>query len=294
MTDQDRRGEDGAVQSPLPHADPALSQRGVSSSGLSASVPSALHDMRIAVTRSGDRAGPLVKALERAGARVIEIPLTRTELLDPAPLREALRVLQAYDWVLLTSVNAVERLAAVVREEGVEAIMASRRLAVVGSITAAASDEQGWRVPSVQPERMQAEGLLDEMAARADVEGARILYPAAAAARDVLPDGLRALGARVDVVPLYRTVPDPEGQERLRHLVEAGAVDLVAVAAPSAIDALLDALPPERAARLPVACIGPVTARAARVAGFPVAVESTAPTVEGWVRSIVHAYAARR
>ena len=53
------------------------------------------------------------------------------------------------------------------------------------------------------------------------------------------------------------------------------------------MDALLDALPPEHAGRLPLACIGPVTARAAKVAGFPVRVESTAATIEGWVQSIV-------
>lgn len=248
-----------------------------------------LTGVRIAVTRAGDRSGPLVQALERVGATVHEIPLTRLEALDPAPLHGALRDLARYDWVLLTSVNAVERLATVVRDRGAEVAMATRRLAVVGSATAAACEAQGWRLPTVQPERMQAEGMLDEMAARSDVEGARILYPAAAAARDVLPEGLRALGAQVDVVPLYRTVPDPDGQERMLRLVEAGEVDLVAVAAPSAIDALLDVLPPERAGRLPVACIGPVTARAARTAGFPVKVESTAPTVEGWVRSIVQA-----
>jgi uroporphyrinogen-III synthase len=62
------------------------------------------------------------------------------------------------------------------------------------------------------------------------------------------------------------------------------------VAAPSAVDALLDALPPEHARRLPVACIGPVTARAARTAGFPVKVEAGAAVLEGWVRDIVRAY----
>ena len=35
--------------------------------------------------------------------------------------------------------------------------------------------------------------------------------------------------------------------------------------------------------------IGPVTARAAKVAGFPVKVESGAATMEGWVISIVKA-----
>jgi uroporphyrinogen-III synthase len=139
----------------------------------------------------------------------------------------------------------------------------------------------------VPPEQSHAEALLDELAARTDIDGARMLYPAAAGARDVLPDGLRSLGATVDVVPVYRSASDPDGQARIRALVNAGELDLVTVAAPSAVDALLDALPPEFASRLPVACIGPVTARAARTAGFPVKVEATAAVLEGWVKQIV-------
>ena len=249
-----------------------------------------LRGVRIAVTRAGERGGPLAAALRRVGATVHEIPLTRIETLDLAPLHAAVGRLADYDWILLTSVNAVEHLARVVNERGVDAAMATRRLAVVGTATAQACDAQGWRAPTVQPEKMQAEGMLDIMAERSDIEGARMLYPSAAGARDVLPEGLRALGATVDVVPCYRSGADPDGQATVRQLVAAGELDLVTVAAPSAVDSLLDALPPEHASRLPVAAIGPVTARAARVAGFPVKVESTAATMEGWVKAIVAAY----
>ncbi len=255
-------------------------------------LPAHLAGLRIAVTRATERGGPLAEALRRLGATVHEVPLTRIETLDLAPLHAAVGRLAQYDWILLTSVNAVEHLARVVRERQAQAAMATRRLAVVGEATARAADEQGWRTPTVQPERSQAEGVLDALAERTDIEGSRVLYPCAAGARDVLPDGLRALGAEVDVIPVYRSASDPEGQARLATLVRDQALDLVTVAAPSAVDALLDALAPEQAGRLPLACIGPVTSRAARVAGFPVKVESTAPTVEGWVRAIVQAHAA--
>ena len=254
------------------------------------SIGGPLDGVRIAVTRAGERGTPLADALRRVGATVHEVPLTRIESLDAAPLQAALQQLSHYDWVLLTSVNAVEHLARAVQACGAHAVMATRRLAVVGGTTAAAVERQGWRVPTVQPERSQAEGMLDAMAERSDVEGARMLYPCAAGARDVLPDGLRRLGAIVDVIPTYRSAPDPDGQARIRDLAKEGALDLVTVAAPSAVDSLLDALPPEHASRLPVACIGPVTARAARTAGFPVKVEATAAVLEGWVRQIVQAF----
>ena len=248
-----------------------------------------LAGVRIAVTRAGERGGPLAQALRTVGATVHEVPLTRIESLDQAPLAEAVDSLGRYQWVLLTSVNAVEHLAAAVTNAISMAHLRSRKIAVVGAATADAVSQRGWTA-TLMPERFHAAALVDMMASRTDVDGARMLYPAAQGARDVLPNGLRALGAIVDVIPVYRSVVDAEGQSRMKSLAASNGLDLVTVAAPSAVDALLDALPAEYARRLPVACIGPVTARAARLAGFPVKVESTAATAEGLVRSIIAAF----
>jgi uroporphyrinogen-III synthase len=251
-----------------------------------ASAAGPLAGVRIAVTRAEGRGGPLADALRATGASVTEIPLTCIETLDRAPLAQALSRLVRYHWLLLTSVNAVQHVADALRAS--HQTIGSLKIAVVGSATAEAAQLQGWH-PTLVPERFLAEGLVDAMAARGDVDGARMLYPAAEGARDVLPAGLRALGADVDVIPVYRSAPDAEGQARLRSLVAAGALDLVTVAAPSTVDALLAALPAEHARRLPVACIGPVTARAARLAGFPVKVEADSSTTTAFVRSIVAA-----
>ncbi len=246
----------------------------------------ALHGLRVAVTRAEGRGNSLAEALRAVGAVVTELPLTRIESLPDAPLVAAIAQLEQYDWVLLTSVNAVLHVAAALQRAHVG--LGACKLAVVGTATGEAAEQQGWRATLV-PERFLAEGLLDAMAERGDIEGARMLYPAAEGARDVLPAGLRALGAEVDVVPVYRSAPDPDGQVRLRTLVANGQLDLVTVAAPSAVDALQAALPPEHARRLPVACIGPVTARAARSAGFTVKVESESAAIPAFVRSIVAA-----
>lgn len=249
----------------------------------------ALSGVRIAVTRAGERGTPLAAQLRAAGATVHEIPLTRIESLPGAPLADHVTRLLRYQWILLTSVNAVDHLADALVTPAQRDILRMRKLAVVGSATAAAAEQRGWQ-PTLVPERFVAEALLDAMASRNDVEGARMLYPSAEGARDVLPAGLRALGAVVDVVPVYRSAPDYDGQAAVRRLAKAGELDLVVVAAPSAVDTLLDAVPAEFARRLPVACIGPVTAKAARVAGFPVRVESTAATNEGLLRSIVASF----
>ncbi len=260
------------------------------SGGSSGAAP--LAGVRIAVTRAGERGTPLAAQLRAAGATVHEVPLTRIESLPGAPLADAVKRLLQYQWVLLTSVNAVEHLAAALETPAQREIIKLRKFAVVGAATESAAAERGWTAALV-PERYLAEALLDAMAVRSDIDGAAMLYPAAEGARDVLPAGLRALGATVDVVPVYRSAADHDGQATIRRLAKGGELDLVVVAAPSAVDALLDAVPAEFARRLPVACIGPVTAKAARVAGFPVRVESTAATQDGLLRSIVASFAKR-
>ena len=252
-----------------------------------------LAGVRIAVTRAGERDGPLAQALRSVGATVHEISLTRIESLDVAPLAEAVDSLARYAWVLLTSVHAVEHLAAAVGSAISAAHLRSRKIAVVGVATADAVAKRGWTATLI-PDGVHSGALVDAMASRTDVDGVRMLYPAAQGSRDVLPDGLRALGAIVDVIPVYRSTVDAEGQARIKSLATSNGLDLVTVAAPSAVDALLDALPAEFARRLPVACIGPVTARAARLAGFPVKVESTAATAAGLVKSIIAAFPSSR
>ncbi len=273
-------------------AAPGRERAGVTLHGLRLH-PASLEGVRIAVTRAGDRGSPLAAQLRAVGATVHEVPLTRIETLPGDALARAVGDLHRYQWILLTSVNAVEHLERALVTPASRDILRMRKVAVVGPATAAAAESRGW-IPALVPERFQSDALVDAMAARDDVEGARMLYPAAEGARDVLPAGLRALGADVDVIPVYRSAADPEGCTRIRALAVAGELDLVTVAAPSAVDALLDALPAEHARRLPVACIGPVTAKAARVAGFPVKVESGAPTVEGLVREIVRVMADAR
>lgn len=257
----------------------------------SAAAETPLAGVRVAVMRAHGRGNPLGDALRAAGAAVTELSLTRTESLDSEPLRAALLKLDKYDWVLLTSAHAVHAVSTAAGHR-TQAI-GGRKLAVVGTATAEVVAEYHWPVELI-PTRQNVEGLVDAMAARGDIEGTQMLYPAAEGARDVLPAGLSALGAWVDVVPVYRSAPDAAGQAQLRTLAAAGALDLITVATPNDVDALLASVPPEHARRLPVACVGPVTARAARFAGFPVKVEAESPTAAHFVRSIIAAFARAR
>jgi uroporphyrinogen III methyltransferase/synthase len=246
-----------------------------------------LFGRRVVVTRASAQASGLRDALAAQGAEVLELPALRVEPLDPAPLAAAVRRLADYEWVVLTSQNAVALLWEALRAAGLDArALAGLRVACVGAATSDALLARGLAA-DVVPARFVAEAVLDALAARADVRGARVLYVAAEGARAVLPDGMRALGCTVDVVAAYRTVSDGEGAEALQAALERGDVDAVTLASASAVRGYVDAVGVDLARRAPAVTIGPVTSDAARAASIPVAAQATTATIDALVAAVV-------
>ena len=200
-----------------------------------------LQGKRVLVTRASGQAGRLSAALREAGAEPVEVPLL--EIVPPEsyePLDNALRHLFDYDWLILSSVNAVEVFAdRVIQNEifrGFGAVQGSRpgavslsevqqqvgfpKIAVVGRATGEAVRKTGLTVTLV-PEHFVAESLLSELS-QLPLEGRKFLLPRAESARDLLPEALREAGARVDVVSAYRNQM-PEGSiGLLRQALEQG------------------------------------------------------------------------
>ncbi len=256
-----------------------------------------LFGRRIVVTRSRAQASKLVRALRDLGANVLELPTIEiAPPEDAAPLDEALRELASYDYVIFTSTNAVDRVRARLSELGLDARgFAGARVAAIGEATAAKLVEIGLRADVVAA-KFTAEGLLDALSAE-DMVGKRVLLPRAREAREVLPEGLRARGATVDVVEAYRTVrPDVTGGAARRALdaiadpaAAAGKVALLTFASSSTVKNLADILGPdglEKARAIPAAAIGPVTAKTARELGFTVVAEPEVHTIPALVEAV--------
>jgi uroporphyrinogen III methyltransferase/synthase len=248
-----------------------------------------LFGRRILVTRSTAQAGSLSERLRAAGADVLEMPATRIEPLDRAPLDAALGHLGDYRHLVVTSQNAVAILWAAMRAAGLDArALAGISVSAVGSATADALLEHGIAV-DILPARYVAEGVLEALAVRGGVRGTRVLYPTAEGARDVLPEGLRALGATVDVLPVYRSAPDGEGAESVREAIAAGDVDLVTFTSASTARGYVDAVGRDLAVRVPAASIGPITTDAARALGVLVEIEAPVATIPGLADAIIAA-----
>jgi uroporphyrinogen-III synthase len=204
--------------------------------------------VRVVVTGTDSRLGD---RLRDEGLDVVECPLVRIEPLDGPPVRAG-----GYDWLVLTSKNAVDELFR--RLDG-----QLPRVAVIGPGTADALRAQGVE-PALVARHSTQEGLLEELPRPAG----RVLFAGAEDTRDVL---VRELNA--DFVPLYRTVevrPDepPEG-------------DLAVLASASAARALA-----ATGAALACVSIGPVTSAEAKRCGLTVAREADTHDLEGLVRAV--------
>jgi uroporphyrinogen III methyltransferase/synthase len=103
----------------------------------------------------------------------------------------------------------------------------------------------------------------------------------------VLPDGLRQVGAEVEVIHAYQSINDGEGADRLARAIEAGKVDLVTFTSGSSVRGYVEAVGGDLAVRVPAASIGPQTSEALRAAGIEVRSEARESTIDGLVAAIV-------
>ena len=238
-----------------------------------------LFGKRVVVTRASAQATGLRDALAALGAEIIELPALRIEALEATPLRDSLRRLPDFQWVIFTSQNAVQIVWDALLAEGRDTrAFATCRVACVGSATRDALRARGVTA-DVVPDRYVAEGVLEKMSTRDDVRGTRALYLAAEGARDVLPSGLRAMGCAVEVTHVYRSVSDGEGGDALRAALTDGTVNAVTFASASAVRGYVEAVGEALARSVPGVSIGPITSEAMRAAGIPVGAEASEASV---------------
>lgn len=241
----------------------------------------------------------MTEILEASGATAISFPTITIE--PPSDPEALLRAMGAgpYDWVVLTSTNAVNALDAARREFGAGQGKGGpwpapgTRFCAVGPSTAAALEAAGL-TPDIVPDEYVGESVLDALLeAGGNLDRRRILIPRAAEARDVIPDGLRAAGAVVEVVEAYRTMPvnaDDEATRRMADRIAAGEVDVVTFTSSSTVRAFRAMFGGEVGGFL-VATIGPATSATVRESGYEVAVEAEEYTVSGLVRALGSYYA---
>jgi uroporphyrinogen III methyltransferase/synthase len=245
-----------------------------------------LSGWQVVVTRPHGHSAALAAMLADGGASVIELPVIA--ISEPPDGGEALRAAAArafeYDWIVFTSANAVHRFVGLLRDGR---SLGSARLAVVGPASAQALASHRL-VADLVPDEATARALVEAMPSAPVGEGSsgRVLFPRAVEARDVVAPGLRAKGWAVTEVDAYRTVTaGPSDGVTEAALDAASNADVITFTSPSTVARYLALAGARRMAPV-VACVGPVTAEAARAAGLDVDVVADDHTAAGIVSAL--------
>ena len=244
----------------------------------------------VLVTRSRQQASRLSDRLAELGANVIECPTIEVRPpADWAAADAALRRLDDFDWLVLTSPNGADALAARMRALGLDGrALAGLRVAAVGPATA--DTLRGHFIePDRMPDKFTTEALAAALLAEAGASRGRFLLARADIATNVLPDALRAAGAAVEEVVVYRTVrPDAMPDAALEALRE-GSADWITFTSSSTVENFLALIEGEDVSLdgVDLASIGPVTTDTLKAHGLAPAVTAEVHTIDGLVDAIL-------
>ena len=247
---------------------------------------------RVLVTRSRKQASSLSQLLARHGALPIELPTIEVQAIsDNVELDRAITNLRDYSWLVFTSANGVEIFFGRLLELGRDSRdLCEVKLCVIGPATAAALGRYGLVADCIPPEYL-AEAIADCLREE-NIAGRRILMARAESVPPELVNKLTQLGAIVDELALYRTVPAGISATDASQMLLAGQIDITTFTSSSTVKNLVSMLGKngEVVNRTRVACIGQVTAATAARLGVRVDVVAKEHTIPGLVQAIIEDY----
>lgn len=220
---------------------------------------------RIAVTRASHQAPPLADLIRNFGAMPILYPCIAIKApLDSRALDDCLQRIGQFDWILVTSGNAVRAVAERLNALDLSLASASIRVAAAGPATAA----ELRRRLNCEARFVPTDYGADELARSLPIsQPCRVLLPQSSLADESTAHILRARGADLRTVVAYRTVMG-EGGADLRAMIGRAEIDALTFTSPSAVSFFCRRCPVGAARQLPAACIGPATAARAAAHGF--------------------------
>ncbi len=250
-----------------------------------------LFGKKIVVTRARTQASKLVEGISELGGEAIEFPsivIQKEENLNS--LHNAFEHLDSYNWIIFTSVNAVDIFFTQLRKQEMDIrSLYGLNICAIGPATRKSLEERGLKVEFI-PEEYQAEGILQELESRVK-KGEWVLLPRARGARALLPDTLRQWGVHVNEVILYEAVPAGRFSEAKINDIIEGRVDYLTFTSSSTVSNFVKMVGRDKVLRLnkklKVACIGPVTAQTASAHGFSVDILAREFTIDGLLQALI-------
>lgn len=236
-----------------------------------------LTNKRVLITRPEEHSTEFIEALKSAGAEPILFPVFEiSPLQDYANFDSALKALLDFDWLIFTSVHSVHALFKRIRYLEIESLPDNLKVAVVGSRTANCLQKYGRTANFVPLEYLATEILFGLQ----PVRGKRFLLLQSNLSAHTLAEAIQEGGGEVLELATYRNelhVPDVSALDALQN-----GVDVITFTSPSSVRNFKAIAEKYNIRPKPlIVCIGPVTAQAAREAGFVVDIEAQEHTIAG-------------
>lgn len=254
----------------------------------------ALNNKTILVTRATEQSSAFTDLLNHQGARVIDMPAL--EIGPPSSwtaLDQSLERLQTFDWLILTSANAVNFFLDRLLVKGYDLRqLAHLRLAVVGKKTAKILGERGLKADFIPPNYV-ADSLVENFPV--PLAGVNLLFPRVeTGGRDVLIKECSAQGAIVTEVAAYESGCPKTMATGATAALQQGQVDVVTFASSKTVrhfkrlmvgqfgENWMDCM-----AGVAIASIGPQTTQTCLENLGRIDIEAAAYTLEGLADALV-------
>ncbi len=247
---------------------------------------------KVVITRSREQASVLVKKIWDLGGIPLEFPTIKiSKEADLTQLAEAFKHINDYQWIIFTSVNAVEIFFDEMKLNNIDIRDLYRiKICAIGPATRKKLEDWGLKV-EVMPDEYRAEGVLEALNGII-TEEERVLMPRARGARDVLPETLRKWGLQVDEIKIYSAALVAGENADIPDNIIQGKVDYLTFTSSSTVNNFVEIMGLENISKLgkeiKIACIGPITADKARELGFEVKIVAEEYTIDGLVQAILN------
>jgi uroporphyrinogen III methyltransferase / synthase len=254
---------------------------------------------RVLITRAAGQSSQFTDMLTAQGAVAIEMPTLA--ILPPTSweaLDRAIADLDNYDWLILTSANAVESFfERLFRAQKDSRSLHKLKLAVVGQKTADILGKYGI-TPDLIPDNFIADALIETFLARfPTIAGMRILFPRVqSGGREVLIEQFREHGAEVDAIAAYESGCPTEIDAIALQAIQTQQIDVVTFASSKTVKHFCQLLSSVAAIEewkswllpIKIASIGPQTSIACRELLGRIDCEAEEYTLEGLTKAICH------
>ena len=241
--------------------------------------------MKVLITRPRTQSESFGAALRAAGFEPIFFPVIEIHPIENnTELDRALSKLNCYDWVVFTSVNAVDVVFPLTPCPSPNGRGVGVRVAAIGPKTADALRKRNIE-PDFVPKEYVTEAILPGLG---DLKNKWILLPRAEIARQELPEAILKAGGIAHEIVVYQTLPakvDMDGLDALRS-----GVDVITFTSASTVENFVaimrqNKLDPLNLPNNPLfACIGPITEQAAREEGLVNLAVAKEYTTEGLIQ----------